>query len=323
MNDLRRNFGLDLVRATEAAALAAGRWMGMNRRVDADRAASLAFMRALNSLDIDGRLVAGEEGKLGAEATLIGGMAVGNGAGPALDGVVDPLDGSHLLAHGMSGALSVAAFAPRGALFAPGPAVYMEKIIVDREVAHALVPECLGAPAAWTLALVARAKKRTISELQVFVLDRPRHRDLIEEIRVAGARVTLRADGDVNGALMAASATARIDLLMGIGGASEGVIAACAVKAMGGAMLARLAPQSLAEAEAVRDSGRDLRAIYSGDTLVSSDQIFFAATGITDGRVLNGVRFNGDRAETDSLVLRGETFTRRRIIAEHNLRHET
>jgi fructose-1,6-bisphosphatase II len=198
----------------------------------------------------------------------------------------------------------------------------MEKLVVNRSAAGALMPECLDAPAAWILALIARAKQKKIRDLVVFVLDRPRHADLIEEIRTAGTRVMLRGDGDISGALMAASSDGIVDALMGIGGAPEGVIAACAVKSSGGAMLVRLTPQSEAEHARVLEAGLDPHRILSCNELVTSDQVFFAATGITDGPMLAGVRYHGDRAETHSLILRGETGTRRIMQAEHLIAEE-
>jgi fructose-1,6-bisphosphatase II len=193
-----------------------------------------------------------------------------------------------------------------------------KKIVVDRTVAGALVAECMDAPAAWTLALIARVKQKEIRDLVVFVLDRPRHAALIEEIRQAGARVMLCSDGDIAAALMAASPGQGVDLLLGIGGVPEGVIAACAVKALGGAMLGRLAPQSEAERAAIAAAGLDPRRILSGDELITGEQVFFAATGITDGPLLSGVQYQGDRAETHSLVLRADTGSRRVISAEHS-----
>ena len=312
-----RNVGFDLVRATEAAALSAGRWMGLGKRDEADLAATEAMHQALNALDVDGHVVIGEEGKLGRHSPLDSGQKVGTGQGLATDVVVDPIDGRNLLAHGRPGAISVAAMAPRVAIQSLRPAVYMEKIVVGPEAAHALVSECMDAPAAWVLALVARLKKREVRDLFAFVLDRPRHQHLIEEIRAAGARVTLRSDGDIAGALMAASPAGGVDILMGAGGAPETVIAACAVRAMGGAMLARLSPQSEAEREAVQAAKLDAGRIYTANELVASEEIFFAATGITDGPLLQGVRYQGRRAETHSLILRYETHTRRLIHAEH------
>jgi fructose-1,6-bisphosphatase II len=314
---MNRNLGLDLVRATEAAAVSAGRWMGLGRRDEADEAAVAAMAHALDMLEIDGTVVIGEEWRAGGGSRLASGQRVGSGHGPPLDVVLDPIDGRTMLAQGRSGAISVAALAPRGSMWSPTPAAYMEKIVVNRDAAHALVPECMDAPAAWTLALVARAKKKEVRDLMVFVLDRPRHEDLIEEIRAAGARVMLRGDGDIAGALMAASKGASLDLLMGVGGAAEGVIAACAVKSMGGAMLVRLAPQSDTEREQISAAGLDLRRILTCDELVAGNQIFFAATGIADGPLLDGVRYQGQYAQTHSIILRCETGTRRILHAEH------
>ena len=313
-----RNWGFDLVRATEAAARAAGRWMGLGKRDEADLDSIEAMHAALDSLEIDGHIVIGEEGKLGIHSLLESGRRVGTGAGPAMDVVVDPIDGRNLLAQGGPGAIAVAAVAPRGAMWAPAQAVYMEKIVVDHEAAASLVPECLDAPAAWTLAMVARVKKKQIRDLVVFMLDRPRHADLIEEIRAAGARVMLRSDGDIAGAIMAASPGGSVDILMGVGGVAEGVIAACGVKALGGSILGRLAPQSDAERTAVTAAGLDTRQIVTVNELIASDQLFFAATGITDGPLLQGVRYQGDRAETHSMVLRCDTGSRRIIYAEHS-----
>src|SRR6266545_1080421 len=312
-----RNWGLDLVRVTEAAARAAGRWMGLGKRDDADMDAIGAMATAFSTLDIAGHIVVGEEGKFGVHSALESGRAVGTGAGPAMDVVVDPIDGRNLLAQGHPGAIAVAALAPRGAMWSPPGAVYMEKIVVGRATASALVAECMGAPAAWTLALIARTTQKQIRDLVVFVLDRPRHAALVEEIRQAGARVMLRTDGDIAGALMAASPGSGVDVLLGIGGVPEGVIAACAVKALGGAMLGRLAPQSEAERAAIADAGLNLRQILSSHELIAGEQVFFAATGITDGPLLTGVRYHGERAETHSLILRADTGSRRVMYAEH------
>jgi fructose-1,6-bisphosphatase II len=314
---INRNLSLDLVRATEAAALRAGRWMGVGQPDAADHAATQAMARELDTVDMDGYIVTGEEGRAGLVCELPSGQHVGTGNGPRLDVVVDPIDGRRMLAQGRSGAIAVAAVAPCGAMWRPTAAIYMEKLVVNRHAASALVPECLDAPAAWTLALIARAKQKKIRDLVVFVLDRPRHADLIEEIRVAGARVMLRGDGDISGAVMATSPDGIVDVLMGIGGAPEGVIAACAVKSSGGAMLVRLAPQSAAERAAVVAAGLDPRRILTCNELVRGNQIVFTATGISDGPLLAGVRYHGDRAESHSLILRCETGTRRSMQAEH------
>ncbi len=316
---LRRNLGLDLVRVTEATAIQAARWMGLGRRQEADSAAIQAMCEGLNSLDMNGHIVIGEESKSGMHSPLDSGKQVGNGKGPEMDVVLDPIDGTNLLVHGRTGAISAVAVAPRGAMWSPFPAAYMEKLVVDREVAHALVKEALDAPAAWTLAMIARIKKKTIRDLVVFVLDRPRHQELIEEIRMAGARVALRRDGDIAGAVLAAIPNSGIDVLMGVGGAAEGVMAACAVKALRGAMLVRLAPQSEEERKHVLVAGLDINRIMNQNELIRSDDVFFAATGVTDGMLLDGVQYAGGLAHTHSLVLRARTGTRRTIRAERLL----
>lgn len=316
---LERNLGLDLVRVTETAALAAGRWMGLGNRGQAGRAATEAVIRSLRTVSMAGVIVVGEETRIGVHSPVDTGQPVGNGQGPEMDVVVDPIDGTNLLVQGRSGAISVVGAAPRGSMWSPAPAAYMEKIVVDRNVAPAIVPECLDAPAAWTLALVARVKKKEIRDLVVFVLDRPRHAHLIEEIRAAGARVSLRTDGDIAGAILAALPGTSVDILLGVGGVAEGVTAACAVRALGGCMLGRLAPQSPEERAAVAAAGLDVNHILTCKEIVRSDEIFFAATGISDGPLLDGVRYQSGRASTHSLVLRGETGTLRRIYAEHTI----
>ena len=313
-----RNIGLDLVRVTELTALSAGRWLGLGNRELAHRTATEAMAEALSTVPINGHIVIGEEGRLGETSYLDTGQAVGTGDGPEVDVIVDPIDGTELLVHGHPGAISVVGVAPRGTMWSPTPAVYMEKIVVDYEAAGALVPECINAPAAWTLALIARTKKKAVRDLLVIVLDRPRHYDLIEEIRTAGARVLLYNHGDSAGALIAATPGISADLLMGIGGVPEGVTAACAVKAMRGAMLGRLAPQSDEEWAAVKAAGLDTKRVLSCDELVAGDEIFFAATGLTDGPLLTGVEYHGDTAKTHSLLIRSQTGTRRTIHTEHH-----
>lgn len=311
------NLGLDLVRATEIAALAAGRWMGLGKPDQADIAAAEAMARILNTIDIDGCIVIGEEGKSGSHSPLNTGLSVGTGRGPAVDVVTDPIDGASLLAKGHPDAISVIGVAPRGAMWSPHPAVYMEKIVVGPEAADALVPECMDAPAAWTLALVARVKEKPVRDLVVFILDRPRHQELIQEVQSAGARVISRDDGDIAGAIKAVSEKVNVDIMMGIGGVPEGVIAACAIKSLGGAMLGRLAPQSEAEMRAVKEAGLDPASILTCDELISGCDIVFAATGITDGVLLSGARYHGIQAQTESLVVRCRTGTQRIITAEH------
>jgi len=316
------NLGLDLVRVTEAAALTAGRWMGLGMPDQANQQAAHAMASALDTLEIDGQIVIGEEEKLGTHTNLDSGAKVGTGRGPELDVVVDPIDGVILLAQGRPNAIAVAGVAPRGAMWSPPHAIYMEKIIVDQQVAGALVPECMDAPAAWTLALVARVKKKKVSDLVVFILDRPRHQALIDEIRSAGARIMLRSQGDIYGALLVASRDVNVDILMGTGGVAEGVISACAVKSLGGAMLGRLSPQSQKERAEIENYGLDTRKILTCEELVRGEDIYFAATAITDGALLSGIRYHGSIAVTESMVIRCKTGTRRIIHSEHLLREE-
>lgn len=311
-----RYLGLDLVRITEAAALAAGRWIGSGNYMNAHKAATEAMYNMLNSLDITSRVIIGEEREIEGQALLSHGTTFGEGD-VLLDLAVDPIDGTRLLIAGKPGAISVISITPRGSMWSPGPAEYLEKIVVDREAADALVPECMDAPAAWTLALVARKKKKPVRDLTVSVLDRARHQDLIEEIRSTGARILLRDEGDAEEALVAATPNTGIDMLMGVGGATQGVLAACAVKAMGGAMLARLAPQSAKEREAIKVAGLDEKHIWTQDEMVQTDRLFFAATGITESALLPAIQFYGNYAKTYSLLIRSETGTRRFIHAEH------
>lgn len=311
--------GLGLVRVTEAAALAAGRWMGLADRDAADHAAQDAMAAAINLLPMRGTIICGEEGRVGSHTPLDSGAAVGNGTGPELDVEVNAIDGASLVAEGHPGAVAVAALAPKGTMWHPGAAIYMNKLVVDRTVADVLGPEALEAPPGWTLALVARAKNKAIRDLVVFIIDRPRHHDLIAEVRRAGARVFLRSEGDVGGALLAADPRTPVDLLMGIGGAAEALISACAVKALGGAMLAQVAPQSEEERQALLDEGQDLNRIFKCGDLVTGDQVYFSATGVTDGVLLDGVSYHGEYVETHTLALRLETGTRRIIHAEHRV----
>lgn len=317
---LSRNIGLDLVRVTETAALAAGRWVGSGNFAGAHQAATRAMADALNTLDMNGRIIIGEENRLGEESPLRTGQSIGTGNGPEVDVLVDPIDGTNSLIKGQPGAISVVGIAPRGAIWSPVPAIYMDKIIVDREAAAGLVPQCLDAPAAWTLALVARHKNKAVRDLSVIVLDRQRHQDLINEIRDTGARVLLRNEGDAEGALIAATPDTNVDLLMGVGGASQGVLSACAVEAIGGGMLARIRPQSSMERDNIRRAGLDDSRIMTSSDIVKSKQIFFAATSITDSALLRSMSFRGSFATTHSLLIRSETGTRRFIHAEHGVR---
>ena len=315
-----RNIGLDLIRVTETAALAAGRWVGSGDIMSAHRATTRAMADALNTLDMDGRIVLGEEDRLGPNAPLRTGVSVGTGNGPAVDVIVDPIDGTDLLVKGIPGAISLVCVAPRGSVWSPKAAVYMEKIVVDSDAANVLVPECLDAPAAWTLALIARAKDKAVRDLSVTVLDRPRHADLIDEIRRAGAKVLLRKEGDAEGALTAVTHGTGVDVLMGVGGASQGVIAGCAAKALGGGMLARLAPQTDEEIAELHKEGLSAKTILTQNEIAKTDQLFFAATGITNSTLLREMQFFSNYARTHSLLIRSETGTRRFIEAEHGAR---
>ncbi len=314
-----RNLGLELARATEAAALAAGQWAGRGETHVADADATQAMRQVLNTIRMEGKLIIGEEARHpDSPDVLTTGETVGDGRQPAVDVVVNPVEGIRLLAEGLPGVLSVAAAAPKGALRSFAPAAYMEKLVVSREVAMALTPKCLDAPAGWTLGLIAREKKKPVSAVTVFVLNRPRHEDLVAEIRSAGARILLRPAGDAAGALRAATPGSGVDALMGIGGTAEGVIAACATKALKGGMLARLVPQSDDERSDVLSAGLEPERIYSCDQMVSSEDVFFAATGVTDGGLLHGVRFLRKGLTTHSLVLRGKTGTLRTVHTDHH-----
>jgi len=315
------NLGLDLVRVTEAAALAAGRWMGRGNEKMANREAIDAMTKAFEILPIDGHIVIGEEKRLAVSTPLDSGKQVGSGYGPAMDVVVDAIDGTALLIQGLPGAISVAGIAPRDAMWAPYPATHMEKIIVGADAADALVPECMDAPAAWTLALIARAKKKAVRDLVVFVLNRPRHNHLIEEIQATGARVMALSQGDIGGALMVANHDINVDILMGTGGVSEGIVACCAVKSLRGAMLGRVIPMDEEEATVLKDAGVDCTKILTQDEIVTGCDIFFAATGITNGALLTGVHYEGSQVEAESIVIRCQTGTRRIVQVEHFL-HE-
>jgi fructose-1,6-bisphosphatase II len=313
-----RNIGLDLTRVTEAAALAAGRWIGSGNFDAAHAAATEAMYNMLVSLGIGGCVAIGEDRMVDGNAALCEGVTFGQGQ-TICDLAVDPIDGTRLLVEGKPGAISVIAVAPRHSIWSAGPAEYLDKIVVDRDAAHVLVPECMDAPAAWTLALIARAKQKAVRDLVVVVLQRLRHHDLIEEIRATGARIYLRQEGDAEGALEAAMPGTGVDVLMGIGGASQGVLSACAVRALRGGMLARLAPQSAEERAAISQVGMDLKKIYTVEELVASDEIFFAATGLTGTPILPGISYKGSHAETHSLLIRAKTKTRRFIEAEYSL----
>ncbi|HEY83705.1 MAG TPA: class II fructose-bisphosphatase [Chloroflexi bacterium] len=308
-----RNLGMELVRVTEAAAMNAARWMGRRQKELGDQAAVDAMRLMLDTVDMDGIVVIGE-GEKDEAPMLYNGEKVGNGDGPEVDVAVDPVEGTTLLAKGQPNAIAVIGVAPRGSMWNPGPGFYMEKIAVGPEAAGVID---LDAPVAVNLQKIAKVKGKDISDLTVFVLERPRHDKLIAEIAAAGARVALYGDGDVAGALMAAMPDTNIDVMMNVGGTPEGVITACAIKSVGGQLLGRLSPQSQAEKEALEAGGLDLNRILSVDDLVSGDDIHFAATGITTGRLLRGVRYAGGSARTYSMSIRGRSGTIRYIEAVH------
>ncbi len=304
-----RNLGMDIVRITEAAAMASARWLGRGAKEEGDGAAVEAMRNSFSSLHIDGTVVIGEGAKDKAPMLYVG-EHVGLGDGPKLDVAVDPVEGTNLLAYGRPNAISVVGIAPRGSMFSLECSYYMQKLVVGSE-AKGVVD--LDAPVDVNLERVARALGKNVRDLVVFVLDKPRHAKLIDEIRAAGARITLATDGDVAGGLMAADPRSDVDIMMGTGGTPEGVITACAVKGMGGEILARLDPQSYPEKENIQNAGVDVREIMTSDTLVKSDDCFFAATGISGGDFLHGVRYTARYAITHSMVLRGKTGSLRYV----------
>jgi fructose-1,6-bisphosphatase II len=312
-----RNLALELVRVTEAAALAAARMVGRGDKEGADQAAVDAMRSVLDSVSMDGIVVIGE-GEKDKAPMLYNGERVGDGSPPAVDVAVDPLEGTRLTALGMPSAIAVIALAERGTLFSPGPIVYMEKIAGGPEIADLLD---LDRPLGETLALIAKRKQVEIRDVMVVMLDRERHHEAMREVREAGARVRLIMDGDVSAALLAVSENSPVDLLWGIGGTPEGVISAAAIKCIGGELLGRLWPRNDEERTAAEAAGYDLGRVLSCDDLVAGEDVFFSATGVTDGDVLQGVRYQGGRgATTESLVMRSRSGTVRRVSARHDRR---
>jgi fructose-1,6-bisphosphatase II len=310
-----RNVALELVRVTEAAALAAARLIGRGDKEEADQAAVDGMRHQLRSISMDGVVVIGE-GEKDEAPMLYNGEEIGDGTPPPVDIAVDPLEGTRLTALGMPNALAVIALSERGTMFDPGPCVYMEKIAGGPEVGDLLD---LDRPMSETVKLVAERKGTDVRDVMVVVLDRPRHQDVIDEIRGAGARVRLILDGDVAAALLAATDTTAVDLLWGIGGTPEGVISAAALKCIGGQLLGRLWPRDDEESQAAIDAGYDLEKVLTVDDLVRGDNCFFSATGVTDGDVLQGVRYQGRAgASTESLVMRSRSGTVRRVSARHD-----
>lgn len=310
-----RNLALELARVTEAAALAAARYMGRGDKEAADRAAVEAMRLVLSTVSMDGVIVIGE-GLKDQAPMLYNGERVGNGSPPQVDVAVDPIDGTRPLAFGRSNSISTVAIVPRGSMFDPGPFVYMNKIAVGPEAKGAINIE---ASITDNLQVVARAKGKAVEDLTVIILDRERHKDMIAEIRQCGARIRLIPDGDVAAALMTAWPDSGIDILLGIGGTPEGVLAACALRAMGGEIQGKLYARNEQELARGREMGYDFDKVLTMDDLVASEDVFFAATGITDGELLKGVKYLRQGARTDSLIVRGLTGTVRQIIATHRI----
>lgn len=316
MNKPERNMALELVRATEAAAMAAGRWMGRGDRNASDNAAVNGMRYMLNTIEMNGFIVIGE-GEKDEAPMLFNGEKLGTGDPPEVDIAVDPIDGTRLLSLGRPNAISVVALSERNTLFDPKHIFYMNKIAVGPAAAGAIDIE---APIQDNLSRVAKALNKAMEDVTVVVLDRPRHERLITEIREAGSRIRLISDGDIAGALMTCKTGSGIDLLVGVGGSPEAVISACALKCVGGNMQCKLWPRNTEEAARCRELGMDLNAVLSVDDLVTSDNVFFAATGVTDGEMLKGVRYEGDRIYSYSIVMRSKSGTIRYVDAIHSLK---
>jgi fructose-1,6-bisphosphatase II len=308
-----RNLALELVRATEAAALAAGRWMGRGDKIGADQAAVDAMRLSLNSIVMDGVVVIGE-GEKDKAPMLYNGEVLGTGDPPPVDIALDPIDGTRLTALGLPGALSVVALSERGTMYFPGSIVYMSKIAVGPEAKGVID---INAPVEENLKKVAKAKKRDVNDLTVVILDRPRHEKLISEVRAAGARIKLIPDGDIAGGLMTAIEDTGLDILMGIGGSPEAVVTACALKCIGGEIQCKLWPRNEQERQKALDEGLDLEQVLATDDLAQGDNVFFAATGVTDGELLQGVKYFGSGAKTYSIVMRSKSGTVRVVEATH------
>ena len=312
-----RNLALELVRVTEAAAMAAGRWVGRGDKNGAYGVAVNAMRVMISTIGMNGTVVIGE-GEKDDAPMLYNGERVGDGTGPECDVAVDPIDGTTLTAKGMSNAIAVLAVAPRGSMYDPSAVFYMEKLVTGPEAADVVD---IRYPVAENINQVAKAKGATPSDVTVVLLDRPRHSGLVDEIRATGARIKFITDGDVAGGISAARPNSGVDLLLGIGGTPEGIITACAIKAMGGTIQGRLWPTDDEERQKAIDAGHNLDPdhVLTTDTLVTGDDCFFVATGITDGELLRGVRYRAGGCVTESLVMRSRSGTIRTITSEHQL----
>ncbi len=309
-----KNLAMDLVRVTESAALASARWLGRGDKESGDKAAVDAMRKSFAALDIQGTVIIGE-GEKDEAPMLYNGEKLGTGTGVRVDVAVDPVEGTRLLAFGRPNAISVVGVTPAGAMFNPGPSYYMKKLVGPPEVRGVIDIE---APVRDNLIKAAKALGKDVDDLTVFVLDKPRHAKLIEEIRAVGARIALHTDGDITGSLMAVDPRNGIDLMMGTGGTPEGVLSAIAIRIMGGILQAKLDPQKADEKSALLAAGIDTRPVYTEADLVKSEDLYFAATGISGGSFLGGVKFTGRGAVTRSVSMRGLTGTTRYIEAEHN-----
>ena len=310
-----RNLALELVRVTEAAAMAAGRWVGRGDKNGADQAAVNAMRQLVSTVSMKGTVVIGE-GEKDEAPMLYNGEEVGDGDGPDCDVAVDPVDGTTLTAKGMTNAISVMAVADRGAMYDPSALFYMEKLVTGTEAAGMVDIE---APVEHNVQAVAKAKGCSAEDVTVVVLDRPRHEGIVREIREAGARIKFISDGDVAGAIMAAREGTGIDLMLGIGGTPEGIIAAAAIKCLGGVIQGKLWPRNEEEKQKALDAGHDLNRVLETHDLVRGDNVFFVATGVTDGELLDGVRYRAGGASTHSLVMRSKSGTIRSIHSDHQL----
>ena len=310
-----RNLALELVRVTEAAAMTAGRFMGRGDKNAADKAAVDGMRIILNTIEMSAVVVLGE-GEKDEAPMLFRGEHLGAGGPPEVDLAVDPIDGTRPLALGLANSIATVAIAPRGTMFNPGPIVYMNKIAVG-PVAKDVID--INAPISENLRRIAKAKGEGVEHLTIVILDRPRHKDLIAEVRKCGSRIKLIPDGDVAGALMTAWPQSEIDVLLGIGGTPEGILAACGLRAMGGNIQGKLYARDEDEYKRGRDLGYDFDKVMTMNDMVSSEDVFFAATGITRGDLLDGVSYSADNVRTDSLVMRGLTGTVRQIISTHRL----
>ena len=312
-----RNLAMELVRVTEAAAMAAGRWVGRGDKNGADRVAVNAMRVMISTIGMDGTVVIGE-GEKDDAPMLYNGEKVGDGTGVECDVAVDPIDGTTLAAKGMNNAISVLAVAPRGAMYDPSAVFYMKKLVTGPEAADVVD---IRYPVSENIHQVAKAKGSRPEDVTVVLLDRPRHAELVDEIRKTGARIKFITDGDVAGAIMAARPNTGIDLLVGIGGTPEGIIAACAMKCTGGVIQGQLWPRDDEERQKALDAGHNLDPdfVLSTDDLVSGEDAYFVATGITDGELMRGVRYRAGGCTTDSLVMRARSGTIRSITSEHQL----